>query len=286
MNLYYNIANHIVSIACDKMAIMENMEGFSVFKIDNAGDKQAIEMTLIERKPEEAAGKLYYRLETEVADCLFYKNSAGIALEIWQHKERVLTMQHDEVNNKSAIVGDMNPILLRYALWSAFNLSVLKMKTVAIHTSTIVYKGKAMLALGESGTGKSTHTRLICEHHKEAQLLNDDSPIVRIENGKAMVYGSPWSGKKACYHQQKAELAGIVRIEQAPQNEIIQLGVSEALSALLPSCPPELYLDTDYQGFIFNIVSDVIGNTPIYLLKCLPNKEAAQLSINTIFKNL
>ena len=73
-------------------------------------------------------------------------------------------------------------ILTLYIAWPTGwpTVSVLKMKTVAIHTSTIVYKGKAMLALGESGTGKSTHTRLICEHHKEAQLLNDDSPIVRI----------------------------------------------------------------------------------------------------------
>ena len=30
--------------------------------------------------------------------------------------------------------------------------------TVALHGSCIVYKGKAVLFLGESGTGKSTHT--------------------------------------------------------------------------------------------------------------------------------
>ena len=43
-------------------------------------------------------------------------------------------------------------------------------QTVAIHTSTIVCRGKAVLFLGESGTGKSTHTRLWRENIEEATI--------------------------------------------------------------------------------------------------------------------
>lgn len=53
-------------------------------------------------------------------------------------------------------------------------------RAVAVHSSVISLDGRAVLFLGESGTGKSTHTRLWREHIPGARLLNDDSPIIRI----------------------------------------------------------------------------------------------------------
>ena len=76
-----------------------------------------------------------------------------------------------------------------------YGLMTVRKDTVALHGSCIVYKGKAVLFLGESGTGKSTHTRLWRENIAGSKLLNDDSPIVRYEEGGVWVYGSPWSGK-------------------------------------------------------------------------------------------
>ena len=64
-----------------------------------------------------------------------------------------------------------------------YGLMTVRKDTVALHGSCIVYKGKAVLFLGESGTGKSTHTRLWRENIAGSKLLNDDSPIVRYEEG-------------------------------------------------------------------------------------------------------
>ena len=50
-------------------------------------------------------------------------------------------------------------------------------------------RGKRFFFLGESGTGKSTHTRLWRENIAGSKLLNDDSPIVRYEEGGVWVYG-------------------------------------------------------------------------------------------------
>lgn len=60
-----------------------------------------------------------------------------------------------------------------------FNIAAVARQAVAIHSSVISLNGGAVLFLGESGTGKSTHTRLWREHIPGAELLNDDSPIVR-----------------------------------------------------------------------------------------------------------
>lgn len=99
-------------------------------------------------------------------------------------------------------------------------MMILPYDIVAIHSSCIVYQNKAVLLLGESGLGKSTHTRLWQEHIDGAFLLNDDSPIIQIEGGKVWAYGSPWSGNTPCYKTERYELKGCVRLSQAPYNHI------------------------------------------------------------------
>lgn len=84
--------------------------------------------------------------------------------------------------------------LMRFGLWIMFGIAI-SPEAIAIHSSTIECEGRAVLFLGESGTGKSTHTRLWQEHIPGARLLNDDSPIIRMYQGQATAFGSPWSGQ-------------------------------------------------------------------------------------------
>ena len=141
----------------------------------------------------------------------------------------------------------------------------------------------AILFLGESGTGKSTHTRLWREHIAGAVLLNDDSPIIRIENGKAYAYGSPWSGKTPCYKQEQYELKGCVRLSHAPYNAIKKLSVLQGYGAIHPSCPPEFAYDDTLYDLVSEVISGILSAVPCYHLACLPDKDAALLSCQTLF---
>ena len=146
-------------------------------------------------------------------------------------------------------------LLCRFGMWVAYGLMTLSLDTLAIHSSCIVYRNKAVLFLGESGTGKSTHTRLWREHISGTNLLNDDSPMVRVEDGKVWVYGSAWSGKTPCYKNERYELQGCVRLSQAPYNRIRKLSVLQAYGALHPSCAPEFA----YDDGLYDEVSRIIG---------------------------
>ena len=55
---------------------------------------------------------------------------------------------------------------------------------------------------------------------EDAFLLNDDSPVLRVEDDVVQVYGSPWSGKTPCYRQECHKLEACVRLSQAPYNRI------------------------------------------------------------------
>ncbi|MCQ2259889.1 MAG: hypothetical protein MJZ77_00695 [Bacteroidales bacterium] len=179
-----------------------------------------------------------------------------------------------------------DPQLLRFAMWMAVNMLAARSKMTLVHSSVLVHDNRAVLCLGESGTGKSTHTKLWMENIPGTHRLNDDSPVLAVENGEAVVYGSPWSGKSDYYIRERYPLAGVIRLSQGPKNVIRRLGVLEAFSSLQPSCPPALAQDSMFQDLIVDLVSDVIACTPIFHLSCLPNADAAWTSHDAIFGNL
>ena len=179
--------------------------------------------------------------------------------------------------------GNLLPRLVRFALWIAYGLATLPYRTVAIHTSVIQYRGRTVLFLGESGTGKSTHTRLWREHITGAVLLNDDSPILRIIDGEPRMFGSPWSGKTPCYKNEDYPLAACVRLSQAPYNRIQRLNVRQAYAALHPSCPPDFAYDDRLYDSISETLGDVLSAVPVFHLACLPDADAARLSCQTVF---
>ena len=77
--------------------------------------------------------------------------------------------------------------------------AVLEYDGVSVHASCVSQDGRSFLFLGKSGTGKSTHARQWLETFPDCHLLNDDNPVLRIEGGRVMAYGTPWSGKTPCY---------------------------------------------------------------------------------------
>ncbi|MCR4829040.1 MAG: hypothetical protein K5864_06215 [Bacteroidales bacterium] len=172
---------------------------------------------------------------------------------------------------------------LRFALWKAMALFGLVHSVLPIHTSTILYHDKAVLFLGESGTGKSTHTRLWLNTIPGCRLLNDDSPFLNASSLE--VYGSPWSGKTHCYLKEKAPIAALVRLRQALENKICRLSTLEAFAALQPSLPPAFFTVDQCRDRALRFVADVVGRVPVYRLDCLPDAEAALLACQTLFAN-
>lgn len=169
----------------------------------------------------------------------------------------------------------------RFALWMATSLVGLRCGSLPVHASTILCQGRAVLFLGESGTGKSTHTRLWLNTIPHCRLLNDDSPFLHAAS--CTLFGSPWSGKTHCYVNESAPLAAIVRLQQAPENKMERLPALKAFAALQPSLPPAFFTVDHCRESILAFVSRVVGQVPVYHLACLPDADAARLAFNTIF---
>lgn len=220
------------------------------------------------------------------ADCRFGADADGYLLEMTPRDGSAparFRMAYGATTAQSDITPEHNPALFRFGAWTLFNIAALPKKAVAFHSSVIRYRGKGVLFLGESGTGKSTHTRLWREHIPGAELLNDDSPIIRATEREAIVFGSPWSGKTPCYRNESCPITAVVRLSQAPHNHIRRLRPIEAIGALLPSAPPAFARDERLSDDTCGLLSRLIAQVPVYHLECLPDAAAAQLSCDTVF---
>ena len=221
------------------------------------------------------------------AECVFLRSAEDYILTI---KNATLAEHIFKSNRRdsgcvqtNAGVVDADYSFLRFGIWFMLNIVAVQRLTAAVHSSVIVCHDEAVMFLGESGTGKSTHTRLWRENIAGATLLNDDSPFVGIRDGRAVAYGSPWSGKTPCYKNECYPIRAIVRLSQAPHNQMRKLRSLQAIGALLPSLPPAFAFDEKLEDAVMNVLSAVVSKVPVYHLECLPNAEAAQLSHDTIF---
>jgi len=285
-SITYSIANHLIRIEGDReCATLREMAGFPVFVVDGGEPEWQIVFGRFIPKPEDWTILYHYQFEIGTMSCTLAKvgDTYYFTMDPYDPNSAPLMMRYQL--GSSVLEGTVcdDPMMLRFALWTAVGLLSCSSKMVLIHSSCVVHQGKAVLCLGESGTGKSTHTRLWLKHIPDAHLLNDDSPVLAFENGQAVVYGSPWSGKTHCYHQLRFPLAAALRLSQAPYNKIRRLNVIEAFSAIHPSCPPALAQDDKFQDMMVDMLSDVLSVAPVYHLECLPDEAAAWTSHDAIF---
>ena len=170
-----------------------------------------------------------------------------------------------------------NALMLMFAFASATK------DTLLVHASVIKQDERGYLFLGQSGTGKSTHSSLWLKHIEGSELLNDDNPVIVLEDGVAKVYGSPWSGKTPCYKNDSAPIGAFVRIKQDPENRIMREQPLRAFATLLPSMSNMKWDKRVYNG-ICDSVARLVASVPLYTLACRPDQEAAEVCYAEVSK--
>ena len=163
----------------------------------------------------------------------------------------------------------------------AFAQAVAYYDGVSIHGATVMLNNNAYLFLGKSGTGKSTHADLWQKTFEGCELLNDDNPTIRIIDDVVYVYGTPWSGKTPCYKNERCQLRGIVRLQQASKNIFKKQNGMGAFVTLLPGCAV-LRFDSILYNKVCDTLFRIIENVKVGNLDCLPNQAAAQMCYESL----
>lgn len=298
MTLYYSVADHIFALTRREPERVPPVSlNFAPFRIDYPSSEPLFEMVLDQEVvPRSDAPTQIFDYDLEDGDCTLciYDDEYRLTLRS-RGKEATVVCPFARSNYRFGptcrFYTDMyfdgrsaNGIIYDHALVFAYSFATLPCKTLLIHSSVIVRGGAAVMCLGESGTGKSTHTRLWLENIEGTERLNDDGPVVRVMNdGSVRVYGSPWSGKGCVWKQEWRPIAAFLRLSQGPANVIKELSKFGAFGALLPSTLPTLQKEERTLDQICATLSDILTTTKAYHLSCLPDAAAAHLSCSTIF---
>ena len=244
-------------------------------------DKLTFSMEVADELPVNAFNEELRQEEEGQTIVAGHLNGGEAYFEFWLDKKLCSTMVADKDYREAKVCvkenwsfGVNNAMMVMYALATANS------QTALFHSSVVSYQGKAYMFLGTSGTGKSTHSSLWLKYIEGTELVNDDNPVVRIIDGVARVYGSPWSGKTPCYRNVVYPVGGIVKLDQAPYNEIKRLKGVRAYAAVVPSISGKRWDKRLAEGLheTENLLAQYV---PVWHLDCLPDEAAARLCCNT-----
>lgn len=182
------------------------------------------------------------------------------------NSSRITYLKNDHVDNYSSILS-LTEIL--------FRSKILFHQGIVFHAAAISLQSKGILFCAPSGTGKTTQASL-WRKHMGAKIINGDRPAVRIINEQPLAFGTPWSGTSPDFSSTYAPLSAIILLEQSPTNSIRKLERIEIIQFLLPRCFLP-YHDNKLMELAINNLEKIIELTPIYLLKCKPDKNSVEL---------
>ena len=280
---YYKVADFNFGISLRNEVDLDTLlPSFRPFRnLSGADETKLFELVERESLPERPEAQLIDETVNDMGHTRLYRIDGGYRIELRYGKDvkpHIADVNPDFTEVDAFLRWDDRYVSLALSsiLRIVFSQAVLSHSAVSLHASVVVKDCKALLFMGKSGTGKSTHSRLWLEHIPGTSLLNDDNPIVRLNGDNAVAYGSPWSGKTHCYLNESAPVAAFVRLKQAPYNEFAVKEDVEAFKSLLPGCSVVRH-DSMLHSSLCATLIGLSSLVKVGEMACLPDKEAAEI---------
>lgn len=262
-------------------AILPNYEPFLVEELPEGKEplftfEGGADLTVYPRK-----ALLEDKLSEGLRARVYQTTNSEILLELTANQRRhVLHVDHSWSRVTSDVLLDdpSAAYFINRLIMIVYGVAIAPWKMLKMHASVTELDGKALLFLGVSGTGKSTHSRLWRKFVPGATLLNDDEPIVRLlPSGEVRVFGCPWSGSTPCYRQASAEVVAFVHLHQSSENKLMKLRGRNSFDSIYSSTA-FLHSDKTRHMATFDTIVDILERIPVYRLDCRPDEEAVALT--------
>lgn len=173
--------------------------------------------------------------------------------------------------------------LEKSALYRKIAEEMIDYNRILIHGSVLSMDQSGYLFIAPSGTGKSTHAALWRKVFKDrVVMINDDKPLVYVNQNDILVYGTPWDGKHHLSTNTSVQLKAICRIYRSETNHIEKINKEDALARLLE----QTYRSTDPKRVVktLEMLNEIVKRVPVYALYCNMEEEAALAAYETLRK--
>lgn len=165
--------------------------------------------------------------------------------------------------------GELFPGLLdKFILTMLLN----RLEGCLVHGASLADGPRGLLLVGDSGTGKSTSSRLWQSYGgTQVRCLSDESSLVRKINGQFWVFGTPWPSLARVADPAGVALDRLYFLRHAPFNQAHALDSRTALLKLLQQGRFSFW-DSQGVGAALDILVELAETIPTYELGFVPDK--------------
>ncbi len=186
-------------------------------------------------------------------------------------------LQREAAKDPDLFMGD--PYHETVAVYKRISNALPAFDAFVMHASTVAVDGKAYCFAAESGTGKSTHTRLWKEVLGDRlTVVNGDKPICRFRDGQLFAFGTPWCGKEGWQTNMSAPVKALCLLERAEENALYPVDAFEVLGELVHHfhLPGGGQVDMPR---LMELIDRMVTTVPVYRLRCRNDVSAAEAAI-------
>lgn len=199
----------------------------------------------------------------------------------------VIVMTEEDIDNERKRYPDGDKAMAGYmetlAVYRKIAEAFLEHEILLIHGSAVAVDGSGYLFLAPSGTGKSTHTSLWREYLGDrAEMINDDKPLLRLEEDQVLVCGTPWNGKHRLGMNKNVPLKGLCVLRRGGANKIRRVSAKEAYADVFRQIYRPI-ADREKMEKTLELM-DKILQLPMYHMECTISVEAAKMSYEEMHK--
>ena len=203
-----------------------------------------------------------------------------------ENSDLTITMSQEDLENEKHINEDGKVYASEEisALYRKIADLFIERNIVVVHGSSFKVNDYAFIVTARSGVGKSTHVNLLKELlGNDLVYINDDKPLLEVNNNNLMLYSSPWNGKERRGNNTKAPLKAIIFLNRG-NNTYKQLNNSEEVYFKLLS---QIYLprDKDKREKALKIIDILLKSVNFYEINVNKEIDSASMTYERIIKN-
>lgn len=273
---YYKIADLLINIRIPhEIIIGKESKDFIYERIDEKKVDISIEFKKIDF-PMDIKGNIIFEKLTKI-----YKTEEGFIHEFynlpkgepygWLIKLNENNYEFKYLEKNERYIKYSRSVLQVMSLESLLN----QKNTFILHTSFIKWREKGILFSAPSGIGKSTQADL-WNKYENAEIINGDRAAIRNINGKFRAYGLPYAGSSKIFKNKSAIISHIIVLRQGKKNILKKLSPRDAFIQIYSQTTIHNW-DEEYKNRAIDDIIKLVGNIPIYLYECLPDKSAVDV---------
>ena len=199
----------------------------------------------------------------------------------------VITMTEEDLKNERT-TSETGKVYVNEeisALYRRIANLLVEENIIVFHGSSFMVDNNGFLITARSGVGKSTHSRNLKEYIGDRFIyINDDKPLLKVNENSVTVYGTPWNGKERKSNDVSAPLRAILFLSRGETNTYRKIVNKEQIYIKMIS---QIYLpkEKNKRELALNAADSILKNINFYEINVTKDIESAKMTYEEIIKN-